>query len=237
MATIRCPHCGSPVMIRGNRWECGWCGDFGAISTLHPSEKAKLMQSATPSISFTITVADTSDDEEETPRSFSQSELEDMVRRWDFSENEWACRDLLIAAFPQAASRWSEEELTEMHTMDLLAETGRCNPQTALEMAKLLLNTAEEHLQNEEAANQLLGWDLYDLLSSDDMLPLLVEKLKWDDRLARQLFQSAYVDRPQEAILNACGRLDDQELQRKLLDLLDCNPHPHDELELETDEE
>ena len=102
MATIRCPHCGSPVMIRGNRWQCGWCGDFGAISSLHPSEKAKLMQAATPSISFTITVADTSDDEEEeTPRSFSRTELEDMVRRWDFSENEWACRDLLIAAFPR----------------------------------------------------------------------------------------------------------------------------------------
>ena len=115
MATIRCPHCGSPVMIRGNRWQCGWCGDFGAISSLHPSEKAKLMQAATPSISFTITVADTSDDEEEeTPRSFSRTELEDMVRRWDFSENEWACRDLLIAAFPEAVRRWSAEELSEM---------------------------------------------------------------------------------------------------------------------------
>ena len=90
MATIRCPHCGSPVIIRGNRWECGWCGDFGGVSSLQPSEKAKLMQSATPSISFTITVTDTSDDEEETPRSFSRSELEDMVRRWNFSEDEWA---------------------------------------------------------------------------------------------------------------------------------------------------
>lgn len=160
-----------------------------------------------------------------------------MVRRWDFDENEWACRDLLIAAFPQAASRWSEEELSEMHTMDLLVETARRDPQTALEMAKLLLNTAEEHLQDEEAANQLLGWDLYDLLSSDDMLPLLVEELKWDDRLARQLFQSAYVDRPQEASLNACGRLGEKELQWKLLELLDCNPFSHDEIELETDEE
>ena len=222
-------------MIRGNRWECGYCGDFGSISSLHPSEKAKLMQAATPTVQVTVTVTDTSS--EEAPRSFSRAELEDMVRRWDFDENEWACRDLLIAAFPQAASRWSEAELSEMHTMDLLAETGRRDPQTALEMAKLLLNTAEEHLQNEEAANQLLGWDLYDLLASDGMLPLLVEALKWDDRLARQLFQSAYVDRPQEAILNACGRLGEKELQRNLLELLDCNPFPHDEIELESDEE
>jgi len=73
-------------------------------------------------------------------------------------------------------------------------------------MAKLLLNTAEEYLQNEKVANQLPGLDLYDLLVSDDMLPLLVEKLKQDDCLACQLFQSAYVDRPQEAILNACPR-------------------------------
>ena len=229
MATIRCPYCGSPVMIRGSRWECGYCGDFGNISSLHPSEKAKLMGTATPTVQVTVTVTDSS--EEETPRRFSRAELEDMVRRWDFDENEWACRDLLIAAFPQAASRWSEEALAEMHTMDLLVETARRDPQTALEMAKLLLNTAEEHLQNEEAANQLLGWDLYDLLSSDDMLPLLVEELKWDDRLARQLFQSAYVDRPQEKILNACDRLGEKELQQKLLELLDCTPFPHNTIE------
>lgn len=235
MVTIRCPHCGSPVMIRGSRWECGWCGDFGSISSLHPSEKAKLMQAASPTIQVTVTVTDTS--AEEAPRSFSRAELEDMVRRWDFDENEWACRDLLIAAFPQVASRWSEEELAEMDTMDLLVETGQREPETALEMAKLLLNTAEEHLQDKEVASQLLNWDMYDLLVSDDMLPLLVEELKWDDRLARQLFQSAYVDRPQEAILNACSRLGEKELQRKLLEFLDCNPFPHDEIELESDEE
>lgn len=235
MATIRCPHCGSPVMIRGNRWECGYCGDFGSISSLHPSEKAKLMQAATPTVQVTVTVTDTSS--EEAPRSFSRAELEDMVRRWDFDENEWVCRDLLIAAFPQAASRWSQEELAEMHTMDLLVETGQREPETALEMAKLLLSTAEEHLQDKEVASQLLNWDMYDLLVSNDMLPLLVEELKYDDRLACQLFQSAYVGQPQEEILNACGRLGEKDLQRKLLNLLERNPFSHDEIELEMDEE
>lgn len=235
MATIRCPHCGSPVRIRGNRWECGWCGDFGGISSLPPSEKAKLMQAATPTIQVTVTVTDTS--EEETPRRFSRAELEDMVRRWDFSENEWACRDMLIAAFPEAVSSWSEEELAEMDTMDLLVETGQREPETAFEMVKLLLNTAEEHLQDKEIASQLLNWDMYDLLVSDDMLPLLVEELKYDDQLACQLFQSAYVGQPQEKILNACGRLGEKDLQRKLLNLLNHNPFPHDEIELETDEE
>ena len=235
MVTIRCPHCGSPVKIRGGRWECGYCGDFGSISSLQPSEKAKLMQAATPTIQVTVTVTDTS--EEETPRRFSRAELEDMVRRWDFSENEWACRDMLIAAFPEAVSSWSEEELAEMDTMDLLVETGQREPETALEMVKLLLNTAEEHLQDKEVASQLLNWDMYDLLVSDDMLPLLVEELKYDDRLACQLFQSAYVGQPQEEILNACGRLGEKDLQRKLLNLLERNPFPHDEIELEPDKE
>ena len=235
MATIRCPHCGSPVIIRGNRWECGYCGDFGSISSLHSSEKAKLMGASKPTVQVTVTVTDSS--EEETPRRFSQAELEDMVRRWDFSENEWACRDLLIAAFPEAVSLWPVEELAEMDTMDLLVETGQREPETALEMVKLLLNTAEEHLQDKEVASQLLNWDMYDLLVSNDMLPLLVEELKYDDRLACQLFQSAYVGQPQEEILNACGRLGEKDPQRKLLNLLERNPFSHDEIELEMDEE
>ena len=221
--------------IRGNRWECGYYGDFGSISSLHPSEKAKLMQAATPTVQVTVTVTDTSS--EEAPRSFSRAELEDMVRRWDFDENEWACRDLLIAAFPEAVSLWPVEELAEMDTMDLLVETGQREPETALEMAKLLLSTAEEHLQDKEIASQLLNWDMYDLLVSNDMLPLLVEELKYDDRLACQLFQSAYVGQPQEEILNACGRLGEKDLQRKLLNLLERNPFSHDEIELEMDEE
>ena len=232
MASIRCPHCGAPIMLRGRRWECGYCGDFGSISSLQPSEKAKLLRAAAPAVQVTITVTGPSD-KEEIPRRFSRSELEDMVRWWDFSENEWACRDLLIAAFPQATGRWSAEELAEMDTMDLLVETGRQDPETALRMVELLLSTAEGHLQEPEAANQLLGWDMSDLLVSEEMLPLLVRELRKNGRLARQLFQSAYVGRPQEELLNACGRLGERELQRRLLELLARNPFPHDPPELE----
>lgn len=233
MASIRCPHCGSPVMIRGNRWECGWCGDFGGISSLQPSEKAKLMQRAAPSISITVTVTDTGEAEaeaEETPRSFTRTELEDMVRRWDFSENEQACRDLLIAAFPAAAGYWSAQELSGMDVMDLLVETGARNPETAIEMMKLLLSTAERRLQDPETAAYLLGNVLYDLCLSGYIRPRLLEQLKTDDRLARQLFQSAYVGSPQEDILLSCAQLGEEELRQKLLDLLSGNPFPHDDL-------
>ena len=235
---IRCPWCGSPVKVRGNRWECGWCGDSGGIASLHPSERAKLSRSTDTDRPYTLThsAAETDaaeDEDEDLPKHFSRSELEKMVRQWDLNENEWACRDLLIASFPEAVSSWTAEELNQMDTMDLLLEVGQRDPATALEMVKLLLNTAEAHLQNSDVAEQLLGWDMYDLLSEDFMLPLLVDELKLDDRLARQLFQSAYVDRPQEAILNACGRLGEKELQQKLLELLAHNSFPHDEPELE----
>lgn len=235
MVTIRCPHCGSPVIIRGSRWECGWCGDFGGISSLHPSEKAKLIQAASPTIQVTVTVTDTS--AEEALRSFSRTELEDMVRRWDFSENEWACRDLLIAAFPEAVRHWSTEELSEMDAMDLLVETCEHYPETAIQMMKLLLDTAESHLQDPEAAYFLLGNELYDLCLSGYIRPRLLDHLKTDDRLARQLFQSAYVGSPQEDILLSCSQMGERDLRQKLLDLLACNPFPHDEIELETDEE
>ena len=47
-----------------------------------------------------------------------------MVRRWDFDENEWACRDLLIVAFPEAVRFWTAEELSNMDTMELLGKVG-----------------------------------------------------------------------------------------------------------------
>ena len=226
MATIRCPHCGSPVMIRDSRWECGWCGDFGSISSLQPSEKAKLMQAA-PSVQITITVTGAEDgpDEENSPRSFSRAELEDMVHRWDFDENEWACRDLLLAAFPDAVRRWSPEEQQNMLTMDVLLGVSEYDPHTAIRMMQLLLDTAEEQLTKREVAEQLFSWDLHDLLLSEDIQRLLLEELKWDDRLASQLFQSAYVGEPQESLLEVCDQLGETDLKTHLQALLTENPY------------
>ena len=207
MASIRCPYCGSPAKVRGNRWECGWCGDFGTLSTRH--------------ITLTFTVEDLPEDPP--PPTFTLEQLEDMVRRWDFEQNEWACRDLLLAAFPDAVSRWTPEEQQDMIPMDILLGVAQHDPDTAIQMVRLLLNTAEEHLKEKEVASQLLGWDLSDLLGSDEMRPLLLEELKWDDRLAGQLFQSAYVGDPQERILEACDQAGETELKARLQELLDNN--------------
>lgn len=224
MSTVRCPHCGSPVMVRGNRWECGWCGDFGSISSLFPSEQAKLIpEESTPklSLSFTISVEDTTP----LPRHFTRTELLDMVRRWDFSKNEWACRDLLIADFPDAVQRCTTEELEDMDTQDLLSKIGDSDPKTAVQMIKLLLDTAESHLQNPEVAEQLLGCDMYDLFQNQFVQAPLLKQLKQDDRLARQLFQSAYVGSPQEALLEACDWFGEPLLKAHLQELLKQNPY------------
>lgn len=224
MATIRCPHCGSPVMVRGSRWECGWCGDFGSTSSLFPSERAKLVsEESTPQItlSFTVSVEDTTPP----PRHFTRTELVDMVRRWDFSENEWACRDLLIADFPDAVRRWTAEDLENMDTQDLLCETGDSDPQTAVQMMKLLLDTAESHLQEPEVAEQLLGWDMCDLCRNQFVQAPLLKQLKHDDRLAQQLFRSAYVGDAQEDLLNACDWFGEAELKKHFYSLLTQNPY------------
>ena len=223
MATIRCPHCGSPVKIRGNRWECGYCGDFGSISSLHPSEKAKLMQAATPTIQVTVTVTDSS--EEETPRRFSRAELEDMVRRWDFDENEWACRDLLIAAFPEAVRFWTAEELSNMDTMDLLNAVGEKNPESAIDMMKLLLDTVGDKLQEKEVAYQFLGWDMDGLLRDQFVQGPLLQRLKTDDRLAKQIFQCACWDTGQKMLYEACDWFGESELKEHLQTLLMDNPY------------
>lgn len=226
MSSVPCPHCGSPVRVREKRWECPWCGDFGDVSSLSPAGKAALQNALHISLKLTVQPP-------EEPRSFSRRELVQMVARWDFSENPLACRDLLLLDFPEVCDHWSPEELEEMDTMDLLVETGEFAPEAALKMVKLLLDIAEDHLQEEEAARQFLGWDMEDVLQNDRVLPLVVEQLEWDDRFGRQLFQSAYVGRVQEVILRTCGEMGKGELQQKLLDLLEQNPFPHDPISLE----
>ncbi len=45
-----------------------------------------------------------------------------------------------------------------MDTQDLLSETGEKDPETAIDMMKLLLDTVGDKLQEKKVAYQLLGW-------------------------------------------------------------------------------
>ena len=39
---MRCPWCGSPVMIHGAYWECGWCGDSGRLKRTPVQQPAQI---------------------------------------------------------------------------------------------------------------------------------------------------------------------------------------------------
>ena len=196
------------------------------IGSLPPSERAKLAQSAADSctLTFSVTVTNTSQDED-LPRYFSRAELEDMVRRWDFDENEWACRDLLIDAFPKAVSRWTAEDLKAMDTQDLLTKTGEADPEAAINMMKLLLDTVGDKLQEREVAYQFLGWDMDGLLRDQFVQGPLLQRLKTDDRLARQIFQCACWDTGQKMLYEACDWFGELELKKKLQELAEENPY------------
>lgn len=214
---IRCPHCGSPVMIRGNRWECGWCGDFGALSSLHPSERAKLDDTIRATVTVTVTKQ-----KEDTPRKFTQAELQAMVRRWDFTENEDAIRDLLLATFPEAAAY---DEADDLGTEELLGAIYEKNPDLAVEMWRKVLDVAQEHLQEPERAEYLLCDLTGDVWYGSISLWFILKAMKQDENFARQVFGSVYVGYPQEELLKACDDSGETELKTELTALLENNPH------------
>ena len=109
--------------------------------------------------------------------------------------------------------------------MELLGKVGEWKPEVGIQMMKLLLDTAERHLQEPEAAEQLLGNDLYELCQNQTVQPKLLAQLKEDARLVRQLFQSAYVGDLQEELLEACDWFGESMLKEHLQSLLAQNPH------------
>ena len=214
---ICCPHCGSPVRVRGNRWECGWCGDFGALSSLPASERAKLDGTDRITVTITVTVPD-----DEAPKEFTQAELEAMVRRWDFTENKDAIRDLLLATFPEAAAY---DEADSLGAEKLLGAIYEKNPDLAVEMWRKVLDVAQEHLQELERAEYLLCDLTGDVWYGSISLWFILKAMKQDEAFAHKVFDSAYVGHPQEELLKACDASGETELKAKLTALLNINPH------------
>lgn len=214
---ICCPHCGSPVRVWGNRWECGWCGDFGALSSLPASERAKLDGTDRITVTVTVTVPD-----DEAPKEFTQAELEAMVRRWDFTENKDAIRDLLLATFPEAAAY---DEADSLGAEELLGAIYAKNPDLAVEMWRKVLDVAQGHLQEPERAEYLLCDLMGDVWYGPTSLWFILKAMKQAENFARQVFGSAYVGYPQVELLKACDDAGEPELKAKLTALLDINPH------------
>ena len=217
MAYIRCPHCGSPAMVRGGRWECGWCGDFGNLGSSGLSDGRE-------GCDWTVTVT-VSEPQTNRP-SLSQEELEGMVRRWEFGERREGevVRDLLLASFPQAASCTDLTARPDMEETELLEIVYEKDPRLAVRMWRKVLDTAQVHLQDPERAEYLL----YDLMGAvwhgSISLWFILEAMEQDREFARQVFGSAYVGFPQEELLKICGETGEQTLQAQLTALLEENP-------------
>ena len=214
---IHCPHCGSPVRVRGSRWECGWCGDYGSLASLPASERAKLDATDRVTVTITVTVPD-----EEAPKEFAPEELEAMVRRWDFTENEDAIRDLLLATFPEPASY---VEADDLGAEGLLGAAYEKKPDLAVQMWRKVLDVAQEHLQEPERAEYLLHDLMGDVWCGSISLWFILKAVKQDESFARQVFGSAYVGYPQEELLQACDNAGEPELKEKLTLLLENNPY------------
>lgn len=70
---VRCPYCGSPVRVLGNRWECGYCGDCGALSSLSPAQRAKC-QPKQVQITFYVDGSQADADEEQEEQASGEEE-------------------------------------------------------------------------------------------------------------------------------------------------------------------
>ena len=152
---------------------------------------------------------------------------EDAVRRWDFSRHKRARAELLIAAFPQQARRMRPGEVLEKDAGSLIQAAGAEDPETAVRMMELLLDTARDHLSDPAAAEELMG-DVIIPCLDPALQGAVTEELRRNDRFARQLFQSAYADGLTEEVLNNCGRLGGEELHRHLTQLVLRSPYSTD---------
>ena len=58
-----CPRCGSPVMLRGNGWECGWCLDSGGLDSLSRTRpRTELRARIVCGVDFPLTWTDLKDE-------------------------------------------------------------------------------------------------------------------------------------------------------------------------------
>lgn len=112
---MRCPCCGSPVMIRGNLWECGYCGDSGVYEP--EEEKIDL------DVSFSVEIDPAFWDQTD----YSKPQIDEeaaAVEKLQASQDDGFfddhCRDILLRHYPEAFEEISDEELLFFSLSDFL---------------------------------------------------------------------------------------------------------------------
>lgn len=150
---------------------------------------------------------------------------EETVRCWDLARNENALCELLLQRFPHVFSPQEQQLIQDGLTDALLEAVRRRDPALALRLWRTLLDAAQEHLKEPEAAEVLLDESVEPYMWDDDFLRTVLEQLGADERFARQLFlHSAYTGHVQEVLLDACARWGNAGLRDHLESLLRQNP-------------
>lgn len=150
---------------------------------------------------------------------------EETVRCWDLARNENALCELLLHRFPHVFSPQEQQLIQDGLTDALLEAVRRRDPALALRLWRTLLDAAQEHLKEPEAAEVLLDESVEPYMWDDDFLRAVLEQLGADERFARQLFlHSAYTGPVQEVLLDACVRWGNTGLRDHLESLLRQNP-------------
>lgn len=213
MARMRCPHCGSPATLRGSRWVCGWCGDFGVLAPVEEQRRG---------IAIHVTVTEPP---AEPPQQFTQPELEDLVRRWDLEAGGDTLRELLLAAFPEAAACVAPEEAAALEAPALLEAVYEKDPDLAVAMWRKALDAAQDHLGAPERAAYLLCELMDGVWCGSVSLWFVLKSLRENADFARQVFGSAYVGYPQAELLKACDAASEPALKAAWTALLEDNPY------------
>lgn len=125
---------------------------------------------------------------------------------------------------------WDKETLENTWEAEILQRIYPADPDLAIAMWRLLLDTAQEPLQKNPEAAEYLLFDAIDGVlwpgspsRKDHLLPLL-NQLEQSEPFARQVFQSAYAGKPQARLLEACDTLQKDALKKHCLALLAENP-------------
>ena len=180
MSTFRCPNCGSPATVTGIQWQCGWCGNYGSLKR----SPAK--------ITLRLKVTFDGPDQEVSSREYS------------------AEMDRLVKVFPEAFCDWPEEKRTDAYIEDLLQDIYPNQPELAIRMWRMVLDDAGEELQASGTAEFLLDEYMESVWKEGLDFPASLEPILdelYDPHFEYQVFQSAYIGEPHEAILFACKEL------------------------------
>ena len=151
---------------------------------------------------------------------------EETVRCWDLARNENALCELLLQRFPHVFSPREQQLIQEGLTDELLETVRRRDPLLALRLWRTLLDAAQAHLDNPEAAEVLLDESVEPYMWDDNFLRAVLEQLEADPNFACQLFLwSAWIGPVQEVLLDTCIRWGEARLWEQLEALLRQNPH------------